>query len=228
MKALIVIVIMNGFYRIRKIRKIKKKVIIVILNTIMSLTTNQVIKYYQTVSRTFDNIAKEDGYTNCPDELLSLIFDYTGKIQTKPSCFYQVKVEFEYRSRYNQKRLDVEIKDMIDNLYPKAMIDKKRLNPYSNWRKTYRWLKYCACCDRFYKSIDSHIIREIHHRNYHTKGDLLKEPDFRKGILRDFDNGWRDYEIRNIEKIEYSEYFTYREIPKPQDKKNEKINKKLK
>ncbi len=191
----------------------------------MSLSTNQVIKYYQTISRTFDKIAKEDGYTNAPDDILSLIFDYTGKIQTKPTCFYQVEVRYDIQSKVHQNRIDSEVKDMIENLYPKAMIEKKKLNPYGKWRSSRKWLKYCGCCNRFYKNIDSHIYREIHRRNYHTKGDLLLSPDVNKRILKEYnDNTWREYQIRNVNTVCFLEWFVYIPIGLPLDKNKDKKN----
>lgn len=165
---------------------------------------------YLQLSRTLDQQSRENGYQHCPDDILNLILDYTDDINKHSTGFYQVKVSYTMRSKTNDYRCIKDIRNIdarVDiNDEERAKL-KREVGLWGKNTNTYSWLKYCGCCNRFYKEIKNHIKRDIHLRNYHNTGDRCINPDFTQKILNSRIHYYYDREIISIDKVEYEEWF---------------------
>jgi len=133
---------------------------------------------YILLGRELDKEARNNGYTNCPDELIQLIVDYTGNIKDKPTGFFLIQIHYNYDSYYHRF--------ILENGYRK---DKWE---FLGNRSTFSTpIYFCAVCNRKYTNKGkNHRKTPKHIRNlgldiYHDWGEIYQENHI-KGISKNY------------------------------------------
>ena len=92
--------------------------------------------------RMFDSEAINDGYHNFPDDLISIILDYTGNLLVKPKNIYEIIFKYTYHRYVEDYRL-VEGKTRYARVY------------------------YCDDCRKFFKNCPkNHDKGKMHKKNH--------------------------------------------------------------
>ncbi len=184
------------------------------------ITINPSMKYLF-LSRVLDNEARENGYGNCPDDIMNLILNLTGDINEYSTCFYKVTIDYRYKYKLSDRIVENKIEQYNRNHNNSTMSNdeyrKLIHNPYSKVRTSTKTLNYCGCCNRFYISTKSHITRDIHLRNFHNQGDRLTNPDYIKSLKKQNNSRWEYYhtEILSVSNPVFKEIFNEKPIPPP-------------
>ncbi len=138
---------------------------------------------YIQIGRQLDTLARTDGYMTCPDDILNLILDFTGRMDYKPTFLYRVEIKFRYdKYRYTYDR-NTQISSFV-------LVMKDKLG--------YCYFHYCSACCRFYANHKSHLGRDkhIHNvRNGNDKGKDIKD-ELRDKVIEKYRNSSYTQNVR--------------------------------
>lgn len=117
---------------------------------------------YILLGRTLDTVAREAGYLYTPDQILKEIVEYAGNVKLKPSHVYEMVIYYKYdsyRQLLNQENAEINVANTIlDNEGVVHKLIKKNVKGSLQY-------SYCACCNHFYGSPNTHIESKKHKTN---------------------------------------------------------------
>ena len=194
--------------------------------TPMSTNTKKVFNYL-TLSRSLDNLSKNEGLNYCPDDILSNILDYTGDINDKGLDFYTIVLIIDYDRVYTQREIEFRLRDLrntIDWCYESPYYQRRPVEQRETINKTNQkindlqkckdntikirdkeiYIQYCGICNRYYNGLNSHSsIRS--HCNTKTHQKNIKNPKTECSKSR-------DRRIKELIKLRYKGIYTIADI----------------
>lgn len=115
---------------------------------------------YIKLGRIFDNEAREGGYQDFPDDLLSLVFDYSANMSVKPWNLFKIKMEMTVIRPYQV-------------IKPNGEIEWKESR-----NTTWDFIYHCPSCYRFFINKPTNHKQGVRHK-------LIDKPYNRIKLMED-------------------------------------------